>query len=76
MNRFFPLVLMVIVACGGGGGDNPIEPVHKRSDISTLQPGEVRVLAPSDIPNGIDLPSVSDPRDFIIIVGNTSSIGD
>ena len=35
--------------------------------------GDVRVLIPSDIPNGIDLPAGSGARDYIIVVGNTSS---
>jgi hypothetical protein len=34
--------------------------------------GEVRVLNPSDIPNGIDLPSGSSARDYVVIVGNTN----
>lgn len=70
MNRFFPLVLVVLAACGGGDG-GPIEPVPNRHDITDLEPGEVRVLSPSDITNGIDLSSVSDAREFIFIVGNT-----
>lgn len=71
MNRFFPLVMVVLTACGGGK-DNPIEPVPNPHDITTLEPGEVRVLKPSDIPNGIDVGSVSDARDFLIVVGNTA----
>jgi len=35
--------------------------------------GEVRVLNPSDVPNGIDLPAGSGARDYVIIVGNTSA---
>jgi hypothetical protein len=38
--------------------------------------GEVRVLNPADIPNGINLPQGSDARDYVIIVGNTSSAHD
>ena len=38
--------------------------------------GEVRVLNPTDIPNGITLPANSGNRDYIIIVGNTSNIHD
>jgi len=38
--------------------------------------GEVRVLVPTDIPNGIDLPAGSGARDYIVIVGNTSSTHD
>jgi hypothetical protein len=34
--------------------------------------GDVRVLNPSDIPNGIDLPAGSGARDYVIIVGNTN----
>src|SRR3990170_8131053 len=70
MNRFFPLVLAVLVACGGK--DNPIEPLPNPHDITSLEPGQVRVLEPSDIPNGIDLGSVSDAREFLIVVGNTA----
>jgi len=35
--------------------------------------GEVRVLNPTDIPNGIDLPAGSGARDYVIVVGNTSA---
>ena len=38
--------------------------------------GEVRVLNPTDIPSGIDLPQGSGARDYVIIVGNTSSAHD
>jgi hypothetical protein len=34
--------------------------------------GDVRVLNPPDIPSGIDLPSGSSARDYVIIVGNTN----
>lgn len=70
MNRFFPLVMALLVACGGKEG--PIEPIPNPHDITNLEPGQVRVLKPSDIPNGIDLGSVSDARDFLIVVGNTA----
>jgi hypothetical protein len=38
--------------------------------------GDVRVLQPTDIPNGIDLPASSGARDYVIVVGNTSSAHD
>jgi hypothetical protein len=57
------------IACGGSDGTAPKAPP---SDISTMSVGEVRVLNPSDIPNGIDLPSGSSARDYVIIVGNTN----
>lgn len=69
------MALGALVACGGGK-EGPVEPSVPRNDITTMQVGEVRVLAPIDIPNGIDLQSVSSPRDFILIVGNTSDRGD
>ncbi len=75
MNRYIPLVMLALVACGGDGGGG-VGPTPNRSDISSLQPGEYRVLVPSEIPNGIDLPSVPEARDFLIVVGNTSAIGD
>jgi hypothetical protein len=73
--RFAPIVLILAAACGGGGGDGtgpPPPPVGLASDISTMAVGDVRVLNPSDIPNGIDLVAGSGPRDYVIIVGNTN----
>ena len=72
IKRFVPAVVILAVACGGGGGDITPPPVVKLSDISSMSVGEVRVLNPTDIPNGIDLPAGSGARDYIIVVGNTS----
>src|SRR5258708_10034241 len=38
--------------------------------------GEVRVLNPADITNGINLPAGSPSGDYVIIVGNTNNIKD
>jgi hypothetical protein len=73
IKRFVPALLILAVACGGGGGDITPPPVVKLSDISSMSVGEVRVLNPTDIPNGIDLPAGSGARDYIIVVGNTSA---
>jgi hypothetical protein len=73
IKRFVPAVVILAVACGGGGGDITPPPVVKLSDISSMSVGEVRVLNPTDIPNGIDLPAGSGARDYIIVVGNTSA---
>lgn len=70
MKSFLPVILVFAIACNGGSdGTAPQAPP---SDISTMTVGEVRVLNPSDIPNGIDLPSGSLARDYVIIVGNTN----
>lgn len=69
MKTFAPVILLVAVACNSSDGTAPKGPP---SDISTMSVGEVRVLNPSDIPNGIDLPSGSGARDYVIIVGNTN----
>ena len=68
--------MVLAVACGGGGGDGGTGVVKKLSDISSMTVGEVRVLNPTDIPNGIDLPAGSGARDYIIVVGNTSNAHD
>ena len=68
---FVPAALILAVACGGGGDGTGV--VTKPSDISSMNVGEVRVLNPSDVPNGIDLPAGSGARDYVIIVGNTSA---
>jgi len=72
---FVPVVLILAAACGGGGGDGT-GPKAPLSDISTMAVGEVRVLNPTDIANGIDLPAGSGARDYVIVVGNTSPTHD
>jgi hypothetical protein len=73
--RFAPVALILAAACGGGS-DGSTGVVGASSDISTMAVGEVRLLNPSDIQNGIDLPAGSGARDYIIIVGNTSTAHD
>lgn len=67
--------MVLAVACGGGG-DGGTGVKTPLSDISTMNVGEVRVLNPTDIPNGIDLPAASGARDYVIVVGNTSASHD
>ena len=67
---YVPAVMVLAVACGG---HDVTTPVTTPSDISSMNVGEVRVLNPTDIPNGIDLPAGSGARDYVIIVGNTSA---
>jgi len=71
IKRLAPVGLMLAVACGGGdnGGTGPVTPP---SDISSMAVGDVRVLNPADITNGIDLPAGSGARDYVIVVGNTA----
>jgi hypothetical protein len=69
MKTLAPVILLAAVACNSSDGTAPKGPP---SDISSMGVGEVRVLNPSDIPNGIDLPSGSGARDYVIIVGNTN----
>jgi hypothetical protein len=75
IKRIAPVGLVLAVACGGGS-DGGIGPITNPHDISSMGVGEVRVLVPSDIPNGIDLPAGSGARDYLIIVGNTSNAYD
>lgn len=75
IKKLAPVGLILTVACGGGGGDG-IGPTTNPSDISTMAVGEVRVLNPVDINNGIDVPAGSGARDYVIIVGNTASVKD
>ncbi len=71
IKRIAPVGLILAIACGGGG-DGSTGPSPVSADISTMAVGEVRVLSPSDIQNGITLPTNSSARDYVIIVGNTS----
>jgi hypothetical protein len=74
IKRFAPVGLILAVACGNGGDGTG--PTGSPSDISTMSVGEVRILNPADIPNGIDLPAGSGARDYVIIVANTNSLKD
>jgi hypothetical protein len=71
IKRLAPVGLMLAVACGDGdnGGTGP---VGNPNDISSMAVGDVRVLNPADITNGIDLPAGSGARDYVIVVGNTA----
>ena len=71
INRIAPVGLILAIACHSSS--DGVGPTPASSDISTMAVGEVRVFNPADIQNGIDLPSTSSARDFVIIVGNTSS---
>ena len=73
IKRIAPLGLILSIACNGSDG---IAPNPVSSDIGTMAVGEVRVFSPSDLQNGLDLPSASSARDFAIIVGNTSGTHD
>jgi hypothetical protein len=70
INRIAPVVVILAVACQGSDG---IAPTPVSSDISSMGVGEVRAFRSADLQNGIDLPTQSSPRDYVIIVGNTSS---
>ena len=72
IKRIAPVGLILAIACHGSSGDGT-GPVPASSDISTMAVGEVRVFKPADIQNGIDLPTTSSARDYVIIVGNTSA---
>ncbi|MFL5523775.1 MAG: hypothetical protein ACJ8AF_06635 [Gemmatimonadaceae bacterium] len=74
IKRLGPIALVVAAACGGGGDSNG--PKGPLSDIGSMAVGEVRLLNPSDIPNGIDLPAGSGARDYVIVVGNTNNAHD
>ena len=73
IKRFAPIALVLAAACHGSDGTGPKGP---RSDISTMAVGEVRLLDPTDIPNGIDLPAGNGARDYLIVVGNTNNLHD
>jgi hypothetical protein len=68
------VVLILSAACGGSGDGTGVK--GPPSDISSMQVGEVRVLNPIDIPNGINLPASSSARDYVIVVGNTNTAHD
>ena len=67
---YVPAVMVLAVACGGGGDVTP--PVKTPSDITSMNVGEVRLLNPTDIPNGINLQASTSARDYLIVVANTS----
>src|SRR2546423_7076626 len=66
----------MLFAAACGGGKDGTGPVTTPSDISSMNVGEVRVLNPTDIANGMTLPETSGNGDYVIIVANTSPIHD
>jgi len=62
-------LLAFAVACSNSDATSPI---GTPNDISSMNVGDVRVLTPDQVPNGIDLPASSVTRDYVIIVGNTN----
>ena len=72
IKRLVPLALLLAAACGGGG-DGGTGPKTTPSDIGSMNVAEVRVLNPTDITNGITLPANTGSRDYVVIVGNTST---
>ena len=74
IKRFAPISLILAAACGGGGDGSG--PKATPSDISTMAVGEVRLLNPTDITNGIQLPASNSARDYVIVVGNTNTVHD
>ena len=72
IKRIAPVGLILAIACHGSSGDGT-GPVPASNDISTMAVGDVRVFNPADIQNGINLPTTSSARDYVIIVGNTSA---
>ena len=67
---YVPAVMVLAVACGG---HDVTTPVTTPSDITSMNVGEVRLLNPTDIPNGINLQASTSSRDYLIVVANTSS---
>jgi len=77
IKRIAPVGLVLIIACGGGGDIIPPPPPPPTpTDIGTMAVGEVRTYLPSEIANGLDLQTVTAARDYVIIVGNTSTVQD
>jgi hypothetical protein len=72
IKRIAPIALILAAACHSDG-TGPKGPL---SDISTMAVGEVRLLNPIDMANGIDLPAGNGGRDYLIVVGNTNSTHD
>jgi len=64
--------LILAAACGG----DHTGPQTPPSDISSMAVGDVRILNPADIPDGIQLPATNSARDYLIVVGNTNTAHD
>ena len=75
IKKLAPIGLILAIACHGSDGVGP-NPNPISSDIGSMAVGEVWVFNPGDLQNGLDLPSTSSARDYVIIVGNTSPLHD
>jgi hypothetical protein len=73
MRRFLVLFCLSALACHTDSAVAPVIPPAE-NDAKNMAVGEVRVLTPSQLPNGIELSTGA--ADYIIVVANTNPIPD
>src|SRR5205809_4096832 len=43
-----------------------------QTDLTNMNVGDVRVLSPADIPNGVNFPQGPTAQQFLMVIGNTN----
>lgn len=73
MRRYFVPLLFAAVACHTDSVVAPPQPPASGfADAKNMSVGEVRVLTPSQLPNGIELSASAVTSDYLLVVANTS----
>ncbi len=74
--RRYPVFLTVVVAVACHT-DSAVAPVENGpigfTDAKSMNVGEVRVLTPSQVPNGIELSANAAATDYLLVVANTNT---
>jgi hypothetical protein len=73
MRRYLALICLAALACHTDSAVAPVIPPAE-NDAKNMAVGEVRILTPSQIPNGIELSAGT--SDYIIVVANTNPTPD
>ena len=73
MRRYLALICLAALACHTDSAVAPVTPVIE-NDAKNMSVGEVRVLTPSQLPNGIELSAGA--SDYVIVVANTNPTPD
>jgi len=75
MKRYSTAFLLIFLACHS---DNTVAPNSGTgpADVNGMSVGEVRVLTPSQVPNGLEFPAGTGVTDYLVVVGNSNPTPD
>lgn len=75
MRRLLVFLSLASLACHTDSAVAPVNP-PSATDAKNMAVGEVRVLTPAQLPNGIELTGANATSDYVIVVANASPVLD